>query len=133
MAFDYTEVLATAQELTEEFGRAITVQRLGTTPADASKPWRGQADPASPVAEEVVLHGVAVPPDSLIRLGLEVQSSELVQRSKLIFISAPDALTTDISDFNHLVDSDGSSYRIVVIHALQPGETKLLYFIGVEG
>lgn len=133
MAFDYTDVLATAKELTEEFGRAITVQRLDTTPADNAKPWRGPADPTATVDGEVSLFGVSVPPDSLIRLGLEVQSPELVQRSKLIFIAAPDDADTDISAFNHLVDYDGQSYRVTVIHTLRPAEVQLLHFIGVEG
>ena len=133
MAFDYTGVLATARELTEEFGREITLQRLGTTPADSAKPWRGPANPMSPVAAEVVLNGVSVPPDSLRELGLMVQSPELVQRSKIIFIAGPDADDTDISTFNNLVDADGKIYRVVVIHTLKPALVQLLHFIGVEG
>lgn len=133
MAFDYTDVLATARELTEEFGRAITLQRLGTTPADNTKPWRGPNNPMSPVAESVSLFGVVVPPDSMRALGLEVQSPELVQRSKLIFIAGPDDADTDISDFNNLVDADGKIYRVVIIHTLKPALVQLLHFIGVEG
>lgn len=131
MSFDYTEMLATAQELIEEFGRSITVRRLTNTPADANKPWRGAANPASPISAQVTLAAVGVPPYSLIELGKKTLTPELSQRSTLIFIAAPDDAATDITGFDEVVDADGKVYRITELHTLRPASTTLLHYIGV--
>lgn len=135
MAIDYERMAATARRLIESAGRDIFVRRLGSTPSDATKPWRGQADPVAPLAAgPVALRGVAVPPASLIELGFRTMSPELIQRSRQVFIAAPpEDGPDDLSGFDELEDYDGKIYRISILDTLRPATVTLLFFIGVEG
>lgn len=128
---DYEALAATARALVEANGRQVTLRKLATTPADASKPWRGATNPASPAAASATPYGVAVPPSSATSLGMSTQDNDLVKRSEQIFIITPvDGETADYSDMTELVDGS-EPYRIIGVEKLRPANTTLLYFIGV--
>lgn len=128
---DYAALAVTARSLVEANGRQVTLRRLEDAPSDVSKPWRGPTNPASPADATATPSGVAVPPSSLVTLGMTTSDSDLVKRSSSIFIITPvSGETEDYSTFHELVD-DGEPFRIVAVEKLRPANVTLLYFIGV--
>ena len=129
MVKDYTNIAETAQRLVDKYGRSITLKRHSETPADASKPWEGP-DKSSPAAE-VTTKGVFVSPGEGAKLGLAVESDDLLQRSEQIAIVAPGpSETEDLATFDELEDTE--IWRVVKANKLQPAGTAILYFIGVR-
>lgn len=126
-------MLATAQRLVANAGRTVTLRRLNNTPTNASKPWRGNAAPASPPAEMVQISAVAVPPASLIQLGFRVEMrDDVVQRGSQVLIAAPPTTgNADLTEFDEMVDTDNKIYKVKVLDTLRPAETTLLYFLEV--
>lgn len=126
---DYTKLAATAQRLVENSGRDITLVEFNTTPADASKPWRGASDPRTTPDATLAVSGVFVEPSSATKLGMSTEVSDLLKRSSQIIIVAS---TADLKSYNEVIDSDSSRWKIVGMETLKPGDTTLLYFIGVQ-
>lgn len=128
MTFDYAAIAQTALELVTEFGKAITLRRLDTTPPDADMPWRGPVDPRATPAEELDVAAVMVEPSSLQTLGVNVKLIDWLPRAQQIAIIAS---TSDLSAFSELVDTDTSVWRCVGVSALNPAGTRLLHYVGV--
>jgi len=130
-SFDYTELLAIAQELIEEYGRAVTLTGQAKAPATASKPWEG---PSTIASTPLALFGCFVPPNTvrefgLTALGLGTEFKDLITFSQQIMICSPGS--TDISDYTNLVDG-GVTWGIIGQQVLKPGPTVVLAFIGVR-
>lgn len=128
MAFDYSEVAATAQELVTEFGKAVTLRRLNATPPNPAEPWLPPVDPRVGAAT-LAVSAVFVEPSSLQNLGgPNAQLVDWLKRAQQIAIIAhPD----DLSSFSELVDG-ADVWRVVGVSTLNPGGTRLLHYVGVS-
>lgn len=126
---DYVALAATAQRLIQENGRSISLISFNATAADANKPWRGATDPRVSPSASLTLYGCFVEPSSAIRLGMSTETSDLLKRSTQIVMVAS---TADLSSYNEIIDSDTTRWKIEGMEKLKPGETTLLYFIGVK-
>lgn len=132
MAKDYTGNVATAKRLIKNFGRQVTLRKLSNTASDANKPWLGATDPVVS-GTSITVYGVAVPPSSATLLGFSAIPDDLLKTVSQIFIlevgeSDPEAL----DDYTTLVDTDTKEYGILYVEKLRPGETTILYFMGVS-
>jgi hypothetical protein len=123
---DYARAVALAQRLIEANGRDTVLQRLDATPADADMPWKGPGTPT--VAAEYERVGVFLPHNGTEDLGRYLFDSELLKRcDQVALIAGGD---DDLSVCNQLNDS-GKKWRITWIRELKPGDTTVLYAIGV--
>ena len=125
---DYVKLAATAERLVANSGRTITLVQFNSTPADANKPWRGAADPRITPDATLSIVGAFVEPRSDIRLGLSSEIADLLARSSQVIIVAS---TADLTAYNEVIDSDTTRWKILGLEKLKPGDTTLLYFIGV--
>lgn len=113
-------------------GRSVTFIKLETTPADSDKPWRGAADPRTTPADSLSTSAVFVPLSSASNLGLSTKSEELVKRTRQVAIVALGSESTeDLEDYQELIDSDGSRWRITFIETLKPADVRIMHFVGV--
>lgn len=126
---DYVALAQVALDLVKANGRQVTFRQLTDTPADANKPWRGATDPTTGATAAV--WAVAVPPSSATSLGMSTSDNDLVKRSTQILIVAPGpTLPDDLADFEEVIDGT-VTYRITGTETLRPGDTTLLYFVGI--
>lgn len=137
MSFDYTPIAADAKELVEDFGRAVTFVMKGRTPTDATKPWRGPsqiaANPVSPAPNEPVsIAGVIaaiVPSDN------QDEPNSIVRRipRAIAFVAATSfPAGTEVENLDSIVDTD-TTWRIVKIETIDPGDLKVLHVMYLEG
>ena len=127
---DFTKLAATATRLVSANGRSVTFAQLDTTPADSSKPWRGDATPRTSYAATSSQTAVFVPPGGVQQLGLGFLKEELVERAQQIMILS--ATSDDLQDFDEVIDDDGSKWKIEFVEVLRPASTKVLNFVGVR-
>lgn len=129
MAYDYTDDVAFALEMVAEFGRPVSFVKVSSVPGDADKPLHG------PTAEPVTVPDIPaafVEPSSVIRLGQSTdQRPGLWKETTQIALVAPVA-GHDLATFTKLLDSDGTGWKIEHVEAFKPGDTLLLYFVGVR-
>lgn len=128
--FDYAGLKTTVDELMAEFGRSITLRRMPRTAADPAQPWRGPADPGTPV--DTVLDAVFVPPNTVRQFGLTAlgegtETVDLLRFSEQIVIIAQDE---DIRPNDQIID--GPVWSILGYQVLRPGDTFMLGFLGVR-
>ena len=130
--FDYSVLAARASALVTRFGRTVTFLQLNPTPADPAMPWRGATDPeaAPPVTQEASAVFVAPASASALGMSSNLALDALVQRSQAILIAAAGAVP--LENFQEVVDGN-RTWRIVGTEKLQPGNTALLYFVGLAG
>lgn len=128
MAFDYSELLAVSKELVDEFGRTMQFRTLDNTPDDSAKPWLGNDEARS---EGNSFNAIAVNlPASGGGMGFVTNESDLLRMSSAMIILAP----VDGQDpmlVEEVIDQ-GCAMRVTMIERLQPGDTILLYIIGVK-
>lgn len=120
---DYVRSAATAKRLIEKNGRTVEIIKVETDPADASKPWRGPADPsrtvvASPKALIVDVEEKDVD-GSLVRLGM---------RKAYI---AHTSVNMDLSDTDFVRDSS-RDYKVCKVGVIKPADTPILYELFLE-
>lgn len=127
-AFDYSRPLATAQRLIARYGRLVALQGVSAGPADANNPLAGPAAAPDPVTG---VPAAFVEPSSLRALGISAQLQTLFANCSQIALVAPVSGVPDFLDMKFLIDSDNSVWKINAIDTLKPGETIVLYFIGV--
>jgi hypothetical protein len=136
---DYVGLAATAERLIADAGRTITFVRMERNPVDSAKPWRSASTPANDSTSSITgkaenrLDAVAVmvEPSSATKLGLSSMKAEEATRSEKIFIVARNAVDVDLDTYDTIVDS-AVVWRIQFVEELKPGETSLLYFVGVR-
>lgn len=129
---DYAKLADRARTLIQEFGRRVTFVRFSEQVQDVTKPWRGASDPRQSLAEEFETSAVFVEPSSATQLGMQTAVLDLLARSKQILIVAPGAsLERELEEFQEVIDSDDSRWKVMGLEKLRPAETTLLYFVGV--
>ena len=113
--FDYTEIIEVADELTAEFGRAVTFRADDVTPADPNQPWDGGGSTETTVE----LNAVFVPPNTVRQFGVTAlgqgtefmdmlqMSEQMLSSTKVITIFA----TLTISTIQDLVAGRSSVFR----------------------
>lgn len=128
---DYSQLATTAKRLVDANGRSVTFVKMDRTPADASKPWRGAAAPTSSPAATLAAIGVFVEPSSASRLGISSEESDLVKRStKIMIVALGSGSSEDLKDYDQVLD-EGNYWKITAVEQLKPGDTSLLFFVGV--
>ena len=128
---DYTRLATTAARLIKNNGRSITFVRLNETPANSDRPWKG---PASGGETTLALNGVFVPPNTVRQFGLTAlgegtELRDLVAFSEQIIITAQG--DNDLRQFTSVIDG-GVRWGVIGLQVLQPGDTRLLAFVGVR-
>lgn len=125
---NYTKLRATAKRLVEGAGRAVTVRRRNDTPADATMPWRGPADPAAvPNAVSVACIGVF----TAITYGDDDDGTRrafsglLVAASSVLTEDDP-PVDVDLRNFDEVVDGS-DVWSITEAIPVQPGPVCLLW------
>lgn len=123
---DYAELLAVVRELIADTGRTVTFEVLSADPVDSSKPWKGAGEPTA--AATVAAPATFVPAVGG-GLGEELVSDDLLSRAEQICLVAPnDAL--DLANCTSVLDN-GVRWRAAWVHVLKPGDTAMLYVVGV--
>jgi hypothetical protein len=126
---DFVALAATAARLIAENGRTITLQQLGNTPADSAKPWRGPADPESPVRASVT--GPAVFAADKVRQSIVWSLAQsfndgVKNPAQVCLFAATNDDGLDLTQFDQIVDGT-TTWRIMRAELLQPADTKILY------
>jgi len=122
MSFDYSKALELAQKAVRNYGRTISLVELGVA-TDETKPW------SSPVGTETLKEasGLFVEPGAASKLGLNVDLTDFLKRSKQICVVAT---SEDLRKYHQI--KDGNQYwTITGMSALKPGDLAVLWFIGV--
>jgi hypothetical protein len=126
---DYVELAGIANTLIADAGRDVTVNRYRQTPADAAKPWRGPSSPTTTPDATTTVKAVFVSPGGAPSLGLKAIDVDLMKRTEEICLIGPGA-TYDLGTANEVVDG-GVHKRVLFVETLKPGDTVLLYVLGV--
>lgn len=128
--FDYSDILATAQDLIASFGRNIQINKIGTAVADPAMPWRGPLDAQSPLEDSQTLPAVEtglLPKND----GEETSKKDIPDNTKNYYLVVPGANTPDLRQYDQIVDG-GRTLAIIDVYTIQPGPVVLLYQFTVE-
>lgn len=125
---EYDKFIDLAKSLLTKKGRKITLQQLGTTANDPSRPWNGSA------YQDIAMQYNDVPaafvPVIGKDLGVIVTDYDLLKRSKQVAIVA--AIVEGIENkVDRIVDTDGSTWKVVWGQCLRPGTQTIFYVFGV--
>lgn len=123
---DWSPIVLIAQTMIAQYGRAIDVLKLSSTPADSVKPWRGPGQAG--VADIVSTIGVFVPPTG-DEFGRSIANEDMLARIDQIALIGQTA--TDIEKYDVIIDSDGLRYKVEWSWVLKPGSVIILYAFGV--
>lgn len=122
---NHAKFVVLADRLISKHGRVVTFKRINSTPADATKPWKGTSSPSISIGP---LKAAFVPFRGF-EFGSVFEDSELfkeVQEICLVSASGGDLETC------HLVTDNGADYKIEWVQRLCPGDQKILYAIGIN-
>lgn len=126
---DYNKIYLKAKKRAVKYGRAITFVQLDGAPTNPSRPWLGNSDArATPVAT-LETHGVFVEPESLERLGKQRQANEFVESAEQVIIVAHNG---SLGQFDEVIDTDGSLWKIANKQELAPGDSKIIHYVRVQ-
>lgn len=123
-----------ALRLITKHGRTMVVVKSGTVPATPEKAWRGPANPATGGdAVRCTVKGVEVINE--IKPWEPGPTSEKLRKAEKIMLIAatdPGAVGQDLHEFTTIEDG-GTVWKIIGGEVIQPGETRILYQLGVVG
>lgn len=130
MARDWTSVINLANRLIERNGRPVQfVQNVKQAAADPDKPWRKTSALGTDTIQ--TLNAVFVPDGA--GLGFEAMDTNLFREAEQICIVAPELNATyDLAEYHQVVEANSRSWRYTGVKKLQPGDTALLYIIGLK-
>lgn len=143
MAFDYSDLAATATTLIADFGRDVTLRLQPQQPADSAKPWDDAQAPAV-ATDDVTLDGVKaafLDPAEEDRQGqtVEVVRARVLVAATSLIEEVPGAgCPDDTTQVTHDLDQrwqvvDGArAYEILRAVPVKPGGTLLYYDLLVE-
>jgi len=127
---DIPALITTTQRLITENGRSVTLVEFNSTLADSAKPWQGAADPRVTPDSTLVVDAVFVEPQSALRLGLIYLTEDMLKRAEQIMLISPGA-ALDLSEFNEVIDTDLSIWKIIDNRVLKPGSSVVLNYLTV--
>lgn len=126
MTYDYAKKVETARRMITKYGRDITLAHASTTPVDATDPSKG-VDSSAAVSSTT--KGVFVYPSGYLSLGISKDRTALLERTSAIVLVAP------VADFDveksHKVTDGGGDYLVETVDKLQPGDTPVLFYVGL--
>lgn len=120
---DYAELATVAEELIGANGRSVTLRDQTAAPADSDAPWRGPGD-SDP--DDVSAIAVVIPTE------LVDTDDQLVGRGEQTAYVAASEELGDLTRFDQLIESDGTTWRIEEAQTLRPGDLRLLYIFGLS-
>lgn len=126
---DTAPLIATAQRLITENGRSVTLVQLDTTLQDSDRPWLGPADARAVPESTLVLDGVFVTPSDAAKLGISLESDDMIKLSEKIMMISPGP-AVDISIYDEVIDGS-DRLKIVASEQLKPGDELLIAFMGL--
>lgn len=123
--YNYAPVVTKVQRAIDKYGRFVTFRaRAGATPDN--DPLAGPQD-ADVISNPV--KGVFVPITGLAQLGISTTKTDAFKHSEQVGLFPPSAIDYAAQAF--LVDG-GGTWKVDAIDMLKPGDTALLYYIGVS-
>lgn len=129
MARDWTSVITLANRLITRNGRPVQFVQNVQTISDTDKPWRNAAATGDDIIQ--TLNAVFVPDGS--GLGFDAKDNNLFREAEQIAIVAPElASTYDLAEYHQVVEANGREWRFSGVKKLQPGDTILLWIIGMK-
>lgn len=129
MARDWTPVINLANRLIANNGRPVQfVKNIQQASADPDKPWRSTS--AETTDEIRTLNAVFVPDGA--GLGFDTTDSDLFRQADQVCIVAPElGATYDLTTYHQIIEANSRTWRFSGVMKLQPGDTALLYIIGM--
>lgn len=128
MARDWTSTIELALRLIANNGRVVQFVKNAPAVPDSTKPWRTTAADEQTVS----LPAVFVPAGGTPLFGFEMMEDELFKKAMQIALVAPEVgATYDLTTFHQVVEPTGRVWRYSGSNKLQPGDTALLYAIGM--
>lgn len=132
---DYAKAAATAKRLIEAAGRDVDLFRVNRTPDNPAKPWHGvSGSPTVPEGGKVEPAKMVFVPPAGSGFGKLIQdlTGELKVAFEQVGLLASSSLSagTDAEAFDSM--RDGSDlWKIVLRGHLKPGDTSLIYVLGL--
>ena len=125
MAYDYAPKVAMATKMIAKYGRAVVFSKVATDTAtdDPLGPPVSAPETQSPVI------GAFVYPNGLAELGIKTTKSGLFKNSEQIGLFAPAAF--DYAAQTFMTEMDGKVWKVDAVDMLKPGDTAVLYFVGL--
>ncbi len=137
---DFTRSAKTAKRLIEKNGRLVTLYKKDRTPANAVQPWRGSDATPTPPDGKVIgpLLMAFVPPTGGGFGKMLFDSDEtLLRKLDQIGLLATDSVTAlgltadDVEKADTLKDGT-KIWKIIQVGHLQPADTSVMFFIGLQ-
>jgi hypothetical protein len=127
---DWTPVINLANRLITRNGRPVQfVQNVQQDAVDPDKPWRKTSDIGTDTIQ--TLNAVFVPDGA--GLGFNSSDNDLFRTSDQICIVAPEVgATYDLAEYHQIVEANSRTWRFNGVMKLQPGDTVLLWIIGLK-
>jgi hypothetical protein len=128
--YNYDRTLRTGRRLVTKFGRSVTFIQLGAGPDNPAQPWKGTSGVRTDPIAEFTVDGVFVEPESLERLGLQIQASEFIKGTSEVVIVVTDQ---SLKQYDEMIDShDGARFKVNNIQQLNPGDKIILHYVRVQ-
>lgn len=135
---DDLDFLAMAREMIAEEGRIVSIGILDDSQPDPTKPWKGSGTtPTFVISYEVPV--VNLPDGTRGLIGgsgfgrMDFMVDTLFQSSqKILLVAQPDDPDNNFLFCNIVQEQDGSRWKIHARKDLVPGDTPILYAIGVN-
>lgn len=122
---DYAAFATLATTMINDAGREVTFNRFAQGAADTDKPWQGP----SPSAEPDATDDVAAAFVGGAGLSIRTVDKELLKKTEKVALVGPGA-SFDLATANEVVDGS-VKYRVLWVETLKPGDTVVLYMVGV--
>lgn len=127
-AHDYSRNLMTAQRLIAKFGRVISLTLFSAEDLFDDDPTGPRDDATDTVVTDI--YAVFVQPSGEQALGFKIERPELFDECAQIAIVAYDG--THAFEFFNTVTDGALTWKIAAVDKLQPGDTPLVYYLGLK-
>ena len=123
---DFAKLGATATRLVDGAGRTVRLLKLDFDAENSEKPWRGSDLPRLRPENEISVIGAFVQISSASQLGLSKQTMDFARDAEAVcLVGSP----LDLSEFDELIDSDETRYKIVTSETLRPANLIMLTYL----
>jgi len=125
MERDWSSFVALAKRLIDKNGRSVNIELLSKGPADANKPWRGNATPATSIS--TVVKACFVPATTEM-FGRTIANDDMLAKTDQIALVAQS--TSNLENYTSINDGN-SRYKIEWVWTLKPGSVIIMYAFGI--